>query len=96
MVTVTGVQILQGAGILTCLGIMHIIPKQGGAPNSVVNENGSTGVYDENGNLVSITDTTHSHFIKELGDYFTPHTHKYVWKFIKGAWRIVRKIVLPY
>ena len=38
----------------------------------------------------------YSHFIKELGDYFRPHTHKYVWKFIKGAWRLVKEIVLPY
>lgn len=94
--TITGAQILQGAGILAGLGIMYMLPKQGGVPNSVVSENGSTGVYNENGNLVSRTDTTHSHFIKELGDYFRPHTHKYVWKFIKGAWRLVKKIVLPY
>ena len=59
---------MQGAGILAGLGIMYMLPKQGGVPNSVVSENGSIGVYDENGNLVSRTDTPHSHFIKELGD----------------------------
>ena len=94
--TVTGAQIVGGA-IALGLGVMFMIPMTGGTPNSVVKQGGSTGTYDENGNLISRQDTTGKpHFIKELGARFLPHTHIYKWEFIKGAWRIVRKIVLPY
>lgn len=94
-ITVTGAQIAGGA--LASIGIMYLIPKQGGVPNSVVQQGGSTGVYDENGNLISRRDTTGKpHYIKELGDYFLPHTHVYKWKFIKGAWRLVNKFILPH
>ena len=74
-----------------------MLPMQGGPPNGVVKQGGSTGTYDENGNLISRQDTTGKpHFIKELGDSFLPHTHVFKWKFIKGAWRLVKRFVLPY
>ncbi len=75
------------------MGIMYILPKQCGVPNSVVEDNGSNGTYDENGNLIERVDTTHYHFIKSEGDYFCPHVHRYTWRFIKDAWRLIKEIV---
>ncbi len=68
-----------------------------GVPNSTIQQGGSTGFYDENGNLIKRRDTTGKpHFIKELNDYFLPHTHEYKWKIIDGIWRIIEKIVRPF
>jgi hypothetical protein len=36
------------------------------------------------------------HYIKELKGKYLPHTHRFKWKFIKGAWYIVEKWVWPY
>ena len=95
-ISVTGAELVGGALALG-LGIMFLIPKTGGVPNSVVKQGGSTGVYDENGNLISRQDTTGKpHYIKEYGDYFLPHTHVYEWKFIKDGWKIIRRYILPY
>ena len=91
-VTVSGAQIVLAGGIVISAIIgMH------GEPNSTVKQGGSTGKYDENGNLISRQDTTGKpHFIKEYGDYFLPHTHVYKWRLIDGVWRIVQKIILPW
>ena len=82
---------------LSIVSLMAKIPKQGGKPNSTITQGGSTGTYDSNGNLISRRDTTGKpHYIKELGDYFLPHTHIYEWKLIEGIWRIINKSVLPF
>ena len=87
------------AGVLglSIVSLMAKIPMQGGKPNSTITQGGSTGTYDSNGNLISRRDTTGKpHYIKELGDYFLPHTHTYEWKLIEGIWRIINKSVLPF
>ena len=82
---------------LIALILMAKIPMQGGEPNSTITQGGSTGTYDSNGNLISRHDTTGKpHYIKELGDYFLPHTHTYKWKLIDGIWRIIEKSILPF
>ena len=90
--TVTGAQIAVAGGVaISAIIDMH------GEPNSTVKQGGSTGKYDENGNLISRQDTTgRSHFIKEYNGYFLPHTHVYKWRLIDGVWRIVQKIILPW
>ena len=95
--TLTGTQILVGAGAIAGLGIILSKIPYKGKPNSTIEQGGSIGKYDENGNLVSRQDTTGKpHYIKELGDYFLPHTHTYKWKLINEIWRIISKKVLPF
>ncbi len=100
LVTVTGAQILQGvAGVGAFIGSLILMSKipYHGEPNSVIQQGGSTGYYDENGNLIKRRDTTGKpHFIKKYNDYFLPHTHEYKWKLIEGIWRIIEKIIHPY
>ncbi len=100
LVTVTGSQILQGvAGVGAIIGSLVLMAKMPyhGEPNSVIQQGGSTGYYDENGNLIKRRDTTGKpHFIKKYNDYFLPHTHEYKWKLIEGIWRIIEKIIHPY
>ena len=64
-----------------------------GPPNTKVQKGGSFGEYDENGNLMYRTDTTgKSHFIKEWGKRFLPHTHHFEWKLVEGVWRYVETV----
>lgn len=93
-ITVTGAQIAAaGAAAAIGLGIMFAqLPRNGGPSNGTLSNDSSIGHYDENGNLTERTDISgRPHYIKELGGYYLPHTHHYRWKFIKGAWRIIRK-----
>ncbi|MCM1289488.1 MAG: hypothetical protein NC132_02410 [Corallococcus sp.] len=87
------------AGTLAAVGnvvLMAKIPYHG-EPNSTIQQGGSTGEYDENGNLIKRRDTTGKpHYIKELQKYFLPHTHEYRWKLIDGIWRIIEKIIHPF
>ena len=94
---------IAGVGVIVVGGTiaqqLHILLSidMHGKPNSTVVSGGSTGKYDENGNLVSRQDTTgKAHFIKELNGYYLPHTHTYEWKLINGIWRIVKKLILPW
>lgn len=94
-ISITGTQIAQG--VVTVIGatIIYSIPKHG-EPNSTITSGGSTGKYDENGNLIYRRDTTgKAHYIKEFNGYFLPHTHTYEWKIIKGIWHIVKHIIFP-
>ena len=83
-----------GAGILFARN-KNKIPMHGN-PNSISGNNGSEGIYDNNGNLIYRRDSLgRPHYIKGYG-YTLPHTHGYVWKFIKGAWRVIREFILPF
>ena len=93
-VSVTGAQLATGAVIATGVGIVFSKIPMHGDPNSFVQNGDSFGEYDENGNLKYRTDTGHSHFIKELQDYFQPHTHHFTWRKVNGIWRFF-KTVLP-
>lgn len=93
-VTVSGISVLAKAGLLG-LNIVFSQIDYHGTPNSFVQNGGSFGQYYENGNLMYRTDTDHLHFIKEIQQYFQPHTHHFKWDFIKGAWRIIGRWVTP-
>ena len=83
------------AGILGLSILFSKISKHG-TPNSTVANGTSEGIYDENGNLIYRRDFYGKpHYIEGYG-YTLPHTHGYKWKFIKGAWRIIKKFVLPF
>ena len=83
------------AGILG-LSILFSKMRRHGTPNSTVANGTSEGIYDENGNLIYRRDLYGKpHYIEGYG-YTLPHTHGYKWKFIKGAWRIIKKFVLPF
>ena len=67
-----------------------------GAPYSEVWSSNSVGLYDGNGNLIYRRDFGgRTHYIPGYG-YTLPHTNRYLWKFIKGAWRIVGRYILPF
>ena len=95
LAAVSGAEVLVATAVLG-IYLLSKIPMHG-EPNSTITSGGSIGQYDENGNLFSRQDTTGKpHYIKELQDYYLPHTHRWEWKFIEDAWRIVKKFVLPY
>ena len=94
VITVTGAQIAAaGAAAALGLGIMFAqLPMNGGPANGTLSNETSIGQYDENGNLTERTDIAgRPHYIKELGDYYLPHTHHYRWEFIKDGWKIIKK-----
>ena len=95
-VALGGTLVLGGAAVgIAGLNALYKIDYQG-KPNSTITSGGSTGTYDENGNLIARRDTGHAHFIKELQAYYMPHTHRFKWKLINGIWRIIERWVLPY
>ena len=71
---------------------------QNGPKNGMLKNNtGSTAWYDENGNQIKRVDTQGTpHFSKEYGRDLLPHVHIYEWEWIKGAWRIVKRLILPW
>ncbi len=76
--TITGAQILKGAGFLLGLGIMMYKIPMHGTPNTSIKNGGSFGEYDSNGNLIYRVDTTgKAHFIKAIQEYCLPHIHKF-------------------
>ena len=98
--SIVSVGALAGVGVLSAglLGqyLFSKIPMHG-TPNSTVSNNGSTGFYDENGNLFARQDTIGKpHYIKRLGNHFLPHTHIYLWDMVNGVWHIIMKFVLPF
>ena len=97
-ITVTGAQIA-AAGVAAAIGLGILfaqLPMNGGPSNGTLSNGSSIRHYDENGNLTERTDISgRPHYIKELGDYYLPHTHHYRWEFIKGAWRIIKKWLTP-
>ena len=93
-----GASVASGISTIGLLGqyLFSKIPMHG-TPNSTISSNGSTGLYDENGNLIARQDTNgRPHYIKRLGNSFLPHTHIYLWDMIDGAWHIIRKMILPF
>ena len=66
-------------------------------PNSTIRSGNSEAAYDENGNIIYRNDYAgKGHYDKGIGQYVpTPHSHRFIWKFVKGAWHIVKKFVLP-
>lgn len=85
--TATGV-----VGGLLCLNVWFAkIPKHG-EPNSTINQGGSTGQYDENGNLISRKDRRgRPHWIDGYG-YKLPHTHIFEWYKHGDIWRFIETI----
>ena len=94
-VSITGGQAV--AGVLGLLVLLAKINKHG-EPNSIVGNGTSEGIYDNNGNLIYRRDYTgRPHFDKVSKiNVPTPHTHGYIWEFVKGAWHIVRDFILPF
>ena len=99
-VVVGGGAILAG-GALTATGVVGgllglnvwfaKIPKHG-EPNSTINQGGSTGQYDENGNLISRKDRRgRPHWIDGYG-YKLPHTHIFEWYKHGDIWRFIETI----
>jgi hypothetical protein len=91
-VSVTGADIAAVAGVIGAGYLFSKIDVHG-LPNSQIKNGGSYGEYDENGNLSYRVDTDHPHYIKELGDYYRPHTHYFKWQKIKNIWRYVERVL---
>ena len=82
-------------GLLSLASILFSIDYHG-KPNSEVGSGNSIGIYDGNGNLIYRRDFAgRPHYIPGKG-YTLPHTHGFLWKYIKGAWRIVGRFILPF
>ena len=103
-----GVVVVAGVGVMTkeLAALQNVrlargkggLPMQNGPKNGMLKNNtGSTAWYDENGNQIKRVDTQGTpHFSKEYGRDLLPHVHIYEWEWIKGAWRIVKRLILPW
>ena len=103
-----GVVVVAGVGVMTkelaALENVRLVRGKGGLPmqngpknGMLQNDAGSTAWYDENGNQIKRLDTQGTpHFSKEYGRDLLPHVHVYEWEWIKGAWRIVKRFILPW
>ena len=90
-----GATLAKAGACILGLGILFSIDYHG-KPNSTVGSGNSIGIYDNNGNLIYRKDLYGKpHYVEGYG-YMLPHTHVYQWKFIKGAWRIIKKFTLPF
>lgn len=103
-----GVVVVAGVGVMTkelaALENVRLVRGKGGLPmqngpknGMLQNDAGSTAWYDENGNQIKRLDTQGTpHFSKDYGRDLLPHVHVYEWEWIKGAWRIVKRFILPW